>query len=70
MADDGSGRSINVPSVLIHKFDGQKIKSSLQAGNNVQLSMTWSLPEPDGRVEVRDTPHAFVYSLALLRGAC
>ncbi len=44
------GRSIQVPSVLVHKFDGVKIKNAL-ASEVVQLSMTWSLPEPDGRVE-------------------
>jgi hypothetical protein len=44
------GRSIQVPSVLVHKFDGQKIKTAILT-NLVQLSLTWSLPEPDGRVE-------------------
>ena len=51
MADDGTGNSITIPSMLIHKTDGQNIKDSITAGETVVLTMEWSLPHPDGIVE-------------------
>lgn len=52
MADDGTGRSIGIPSVIIFKKDGAKIKQVLSQPEVVQISMTWSLPAPDNRVEI------------------
>lgn len=52
MADDGTGRDIEIPSVLIGFTDGTKIKSALSFGKVVEVLMTWSLPNPDDRVEM------------------
>lgn len=52
MADDGTGRDIEIPSVLIGLTDGAKIKVALSNGYVVQALMTWSLPNPDERVEM------------------
>jgi hypothetical protein len=50
MADyNNQGQTINIPSVLIHKDDGQKIKNFIK--DHVHISMRWNLPHPDNRVE-------------------
>ncbi len=53
MGDDGSGLDIYVPSILITMETGDDIKEAL--GDNyddpVILTIKWSLPQPDGRVE-------------------
>lgn len=41
MADDGSGVSVSIPSILVHKSDGQKIKDSLANGDTPMLTMSW-----------------------------
>lgn len=51
MADDGSGADISIPSFLIFKKDADLIKDELKANHPVQLEMSWSLPNPDDRVE-------------------
>jgi len=61
MADDHSGASISIPSLLIHKNDGLKFKkelaklsassSSIQQTKNVLVKFSWNLPHPDNRVE-------------------
>eukprot|EP00980_Cylindrotheca_fusiformis_P008250 scaffold1736_cov127-Cylindrotheca_fusiformis.AAC.64 len=51
MADDGSGADVRIPSFLMYKRDADVIKQTLQEGNPVQLEMSWSLPNPDDRVE-------------------
>ena len=68
MADDGTGRNIGIPSVMISKqsilllsvffsysprTDGQLLKNAVNNSGIVQMSMSWSLPEPDNRVEVQ-----------------
>ncbi len=37
MADDGSGWSIKIPSFIIRKSDGQKIKNVLSSGKHVYI---------------------------------
>jgi hypothetical protein len=51
MADDGSGADITTPSFLMKKYDGDTIKTHMQANQFVNVEMTWSLPAPDDRVE-------------------
>ncbi|CAJ1942356.1 unnamed protein product [Cylindrotheca closterium] len=51
MADDGSGSDVSIPSFLIFKKDADLIKAELQKNNPVQLEMSWSLPNPNDRVE-------------------
>jgi hypothetical protein len=53
MADyQNRGLQIAIPSILIHKLDGQKIKNALKDNAaSVTVSMRWNLPHPDNRVE-------------------
>eukprot|EP00808_Paulinella_micropora_P012397 g77477.t1 len=53
MADDGTGKDINIPSVLISDEDGKLLKNALlkTPPEKVILKMTWLMPNPDGRVE-------------------
>jgi len=51
MADDGSGSDISIPSFLMFKHDADKVKDQLIEDQPVQLEMSWSLPNPDDRVE-------------------
>jgi len=51
MADDGSGADISIPSFLMFKHDADKIKAEVKNNGPVQVSMAWSLPNPDDRVE-------------------
>merc|ERR1740136_450843 len=52
MADDGSGGDIDIPAFLIAKHDADNIKKEMtDAGQNVQIEMSWTLPAPDDRVE-------------------
>lgn len=51
MADDGSGADISVPSFLMFKQDADQVKAEVMANHPVRIEMTWSLPNPDDRVE-------------------
>lgn len=55
MADDGHGSLLQIPSMLIHKDDGAKIKNYIdsQADNNkpVMLSLSWDYANVDNVVE-------------------
>jgi len=51
MADDGSGSDISIPSFLMFKHDADSVKDQLRDDQPVQLEMSWSLPNPDDRVE-------------------
>ena len=51
MADDGSGADISIPSFLMFKRDADLIKDQLMQNQPVQVEMSWSLPNPDDRVE-------------------
>ena len=51
MADDGSGSDITIPSFLLFKEDADPIKQALMKNQNVRVSMSFSLPNPDSRVE-------------------
>jgi len=51
MADDGSGSDISIPSFLMFKHDADNVKDQLIEDQPVQLEMSWSLPNPDDRVE-------------------
>jgi len=51
MADDGSGGDVSIPSFLMFKHDADKVKEQLIEDQPVQLEMSWSLPNPDDRVE-------------------
>jgi len=51
MADDGSGADISIPSFLMFKHDADAVKEELKKDGPVQISMAWSLPNPDDRVE-------------------
>jgi len=51
MADDGSGSDISIPSFLMFKQDADQVKAEVQANHPVRIEMTWSLPNPDDRVE-------------------
>lgn len=51
MADDGSGNDISIPSFLMFKQDADLVKAEVMANHPVRIEMTWSLPNPDDRVE-------------------
>lgn len=56
MADDKTGGSINIQSILIDYADGLVLKSSLKESNEgehatILVKLSWNLPHPDGRVE-------------------
>lgn len=51
MADDGSGSDISIPSFLMFKEDADNVKAEVEANHPVRIEMTWSLPNPDDRVE-------------------
>lgn len=51
MADDGSGSDISIPSFLMFKQDADPIIAEMKANHMVRLEMSWSLPNPDARVE-------------------
>lgn len=50
MADDGSGGSLTIPSMLIRKKDGLKIKNAMAKGS-VVVTLSWNLNHPDNVVE-------------------
>uniref|UniRef100_A0A7S3DXD1 PA domain-containing protein n=1 Tax=Entomoneis paludosa TaxID=265537 RepID=A0A7S3DXD1_9STRA len=51
MADDGSGLDIGVPSFLLFKEDADAIKDVLKQDQVVRVEMSFSVPNPDDRVE-------------------
>ena len=51
MADDGSGTDITIPTFLMFKSDADAVKAEVEANHPVRMEMTWSLPNPDDRVE-------------------
>lgn len=58
MADDGNGKGINIPSVLIHKTDGDVLLAAVTAaadpsvkGKDVMATISFNVPRPDNRVE-------------------
>ena len=51
MADDGSGSDISIPSFLMINQDADQVKAEVMANHPVRIEMTWSLPNPDDRVE-------------------
>jgi hypothetical protein len=54
MADDGSGTSVNIPSVFISKAEGDKLKEAMDPihhNGTVMVKLTWDIPSPDNHVE-------------------
>eukprot|EP00523_Entomoneis_sp_CCMP467_P015407 CAMPEP_0168777664 /NCGR_PEP_ID=MMETSP0725-20121227/6683_1 /TAXON_ID=265536 /ORGANISM="Amphiprora sp., Strain CCMP467" /LENGTH=586 /DNA_ID=CAMNT_0008827409 /DNA_START=54 /DNA_END=1815 /DNA_ORIENTATION=+ len=51
MADDGSGTDIGIPSFLLFKEDADAIKDVVRAEQVVRVEMSFSVPNPDDRVE-------------------
>jgi hypothetical protein len=53
MADDGSGHSINIPSFIVRKKDGNIIKSFVinDSSTSVYLKAELEMAHPDNRVE-------------------
>jgi hypothetical protein len=60
MADDGQGGSVQIPSYLISKYDGQQLKDCISGVSTlagctgqdyVVVKLSWDLPKPDNRVE-------------------
>lgn len=51
MADDGSGSDIGIPSFLLFKEDADQMKDILKADEVVRVEMSFSVPNPDDRVE-------------------
>ena len=51
MADDGSGSDISIPAFLLFKQDADPIRDALKQNTQVRVEMSFSLPNPDGRVE-------------------
>jgi len=43
MADDGSGNDLRIPSLLISKFDGQKLIDAAKAGELI-IELNWNIP--------------------------
>lgn len=51
MADDGSGADIGIPAFLLFKEDADAIRDILKANQVVRAEMSFSVPNPDDRVE-------------------
>jgi len=53
MADDGTGDSVSIPSIIIRNEDGFTLKKYVtdDSGLEVEIEIAWGLPRPDGRVE-------------------
>jgi hypothetical protein len=53
LADDGTGGNIAIPSAIIRMSDGGVVKSYLGSDGilPVTVTLSWSLPRPDNRVE-------------------
>ena len=51
MADDGSGSDISIPSFLMFKQDSDPVIAEMKANHMVRVEMSWSLPNPNARVE-------------------
>ncbi len=59
MADDGYGKTIQIPSYIISKYDAQQIKDCIAGrgtlctggSSQVQVKLSWDLPKPDDTVE-------------------
>lgn len=55
MADDGTGTDIQIPSMLIHMLDGEKIRKYVMEEETkdvgVVMSMSWDYANKDNRVE-------------------
>jgi PA domain len=62
MSDDGTGTTINIPSFIIRKRDGDLIKDQLKKSNlsSVYVRAALELVHPDNRVE-----YEFWYSTIL-----
>ena len=45
MDDDGSGFDITIPSMLLMKPDGDKLKAELVTGTDVEVQLSWPLPK-------------------------
>jgi hypothetical protein len=78
MSDDGTGSSINIPSFIIRKHDGDLIKEQLANVNSssVYIKAQLDMAHPDNRVEyefwystVIDTEPWLVYDLSLYQKA-
>lgn len=46
MADDGYGDSVKIPSLLISRFDGEKLLTNVQQGP-VMVELAWDIPRSD-----------------------
>lgn len=44
VADDGFGDTIRIPSVLISKFDGQKLIDAVKRDKTVVVELSWDIP--------------------------
>jgi len=51
MADDGTGRNIGIPSVLISKSEGARLEEEVAKGTKIMVEMSWDIPHPDNHVE-------------------
>jgi len=53
MADDGTGDSVSIPSIIIRNEDGLILKTHVSDDStlDVEIEISWGLPRPDGRVE-------------------
>lgn len=51
MGDDGNGHAIKIPSMIISKLDGDKIKETLKDGKAVFIKASLDIYNPDNRVE-------------------
>jgi hypothetical protein len=51
MGDDGSGADVTIPSFLIFKQDADPIKEAIMKDQHVRIEMSFSVPQPDARVE-------------------
>jgi len=65
MADDGTGESVSIPSVIISYNDGLILKSHVDddSAQGVVIEISWGLPRPDGRVEWEFWTHSEMSSV-------
>jgi hypothetical protein len=66
MGDDGTGREIFIPSILISKEDGDILKKYLKKSQEIKIDLYFPVPETSGKVSFQiffNSAHKQIYNL-------
>ena len=64
MADDGTGNTIHIPSILMSMADGTELKALVTAGTKVMVQLSWEVV-PATDLNVSNKPNIQVFNLHL-----